>query len=297
MIKITAAMVKELRDRTNAAMMACKKALQEADGDLEKAIGILRKAGEAKAAKWADKTASEGVIVITISPDQKKAFMVEVNSETDFVARDANFIRFAENVAKLGLEESVKDIASLSALPVYSHASLTIEDARKELVSKIGENIQIRRIAFLSSEDGIVGHYRHDSRIGVLVTLNTNKSVLAKNIAMHIAAFRPQAISADRVPAEFLDKEKKNLLAQAKKSGKPINIIEKMVAGRFNKLLKEVSLEGQSFVKDSKISVGDLLKLEKVKVFEFVRFEVGEGIEKEIQDFASEVMAQVQGNR
>ena len=297
MTTITAAMVKELRDRTNAAMMACKKALQEADGDSKKAIDILRKAGEAKAAKWADKTAAEGIIVIAISPDQKKAFMTEVNSETDFVSRDASFIQFAESVAKLGLEESIKDVGSLSALPVHSHASLTIENVRKELVNKIGENIQIRRVAFLSSEDGMVGHYRHGSRIGVLVTLNASKSALAKNIAMHIAAFRPQAISVDQIPVEFLEKEKKNLLAQAKESGKPENIIKKMVAGRLNKLLKEISLEGQSFVKDSEISVGDLLKSEKAKVFEFVRFEVGEGIEKEIQNFASEVMAQMQGNR
>lgn len=297
MTTITAAMVKELRDRTNSAMMACKKALQEADGDLEKAIDILRKAGEAKAAKRADKTAAEGVIVIAISPDQKKAFMAEVNSETDFVARDASFIPFAENVAKRGLEENIKDVASLLALPIDPNASLPIEDARKELVNKIGENIQIRRIAFLSSEDGIVGHYRHGSRIGVLVTLNANRSALAKDIAMHIAAFRPQAISADQVSVKFLEKEKKFLLAQAKESGKSADIIEKIVAGRLKKLLKEVSLEGQSFVKDSKISVGDLLKSEKVKVFEFVRFEVGEGIEKETRDFASEVMEQVQGNR
>lgn len=296
MTTITAAMVKELRDRTNAAIMACKKSLQEADGDLKKAIDILRKAGEAKAAKWADKTAAEGVIVISISPDQKKAFMAEINSETDFVARDISFIRFAESVAKLGLEKSIKDVVSLSALPVYSHASLTIEDARKELVNKIGENIQIRRVAFLSSENGMVGHYCHGNRIGVLVTINANKSALAKNIAMHIAAFQPQAISADQVPTKFLEKEKNNLLAQAKEIGKPMNIIEKIVAGRLNKLLKEVSLEGQSFLKDSEISVGDLLKSEKVKVFEFIRFEVGEGIEKEMQDFASEMMAQAQGN-
>ena len=297
MTTITAIMVKELRDRTNAAMMACKKALQEADGDLEKAIGILHKAGEAKAAKRADKIAAEGIIVIAINPDQKKAFMAEVNSETDFVARDASFVLFAENVAKHGLEENIKDVASLLALPVNSHASLTIEDARKELVNKIGENIQIRRVAFLSSEAGIVGYYRHGSRIGVLVTLNANRSALLKDIAMHIAAFRPQAISANQLPVEFLEKEKKNLLAQAKESGKPTEIIEKMVVGRLNKLLKEVSLEGQSFLKNSEISVSDLLQSEKVKVLEFIRFEVGEGVEKKMQDFASEVMARVQGNR
>lgn len=213
MITITAAMVKELRDHTKAAMMTCKKALQEADGDLKKAIDILRKSGEAKAAKWADKTAAEGIIIIAISSDQKKSFMIEVNSETDFVARDASFIQFAKNVAKLGLEKNIKDVASLSALPVYSHNSLTIENVRKELVNKIGENIQIRRVAFLSSEDGMVGHYCHSSRIGVLVTLNTNKSALAKDIAMHIAAFRPQAISADQIPVEFLEKEKKKFVS------------------------------------------------------------------------------------
>ena len=295
MITITATMVKELRDRTNAAIMACKEALQKANGDLKKAINILHKTGKIKAAKWADKSTSEGIIVIAVSPNQKKAFMTEVNSETDFVARDINFIRFAEDVAKLGLKESIKDVVSLSALSMHSHASLTIEDARKELVNKIGENIQIRRVALLSLEDGVVGYYCHGGRIGVLVTLNTKKSDLAKDIAMHIAAFQPQAIRADQVPIEFLEKERRNLLVQAKESGKPGNIIEKIVVGRLKKLLKEVSLEGQPFLKDSEISVGDLLKSEKVKVFEFVRFEVGEG-KKGMQDFSNKVMMQVQGN-
>ncbi|QTS83700.1 translation elongation factor Ts [Coxiella endosymbiont of Amblyomma nuttalli] len=298
MTTITAAMVKELRDRTNAAMMACKKALQESNGDLEEAIDILRRIGAAKAVKWANKTAAEGMVIIAISSDQKKAFMAEVNSETDFVARDASFVLFTENIAKRGLEKNIEDVASLLALPVDSHTLSTIDDVRIELINKVGENIQIRRVAFLSAKDGIVGHYRHGSRIGVLVTLDSSsKSTLPKSIAMHIAAFQPQAISIDQVPAAFLKKEKKNLLAQAKKSEKPADIIEKMVTGQLNKLLKEVSLEEQPFIMDSKISVGDLLKLEKVKVCEFIRFEVGAGIEKKTRNFASEVMAQVQRNR
>ncbi|AAO90888.1 translation elongation factor Ts [Coxiella burnetii] len=296
MTTITPIMVKELRERTGAAVMACKKALQETNGDMEAAIDLLRKAGDAKAAKRAGKTAAEGVIVIAISKDQKKGFMAEVNSETDFVARDTNFMAFASKVAERGLAEGVSDVAATLALPIEPNSSSTIEDERKALVNRIGENIQIRRVASLSS-DGVVGHYSHGGRIGVLLALDVPNPELAKGLAMHVAAFNPQAVSANQVSTEFVEKEKEIFLARAQETGKPANIIEKMVKGQVEKLLKEVSLEGQSFVKDPEKLVGDLLKAEKAKVLAFLRFEVGEGVEKESQNFADEVMAQVQGNR
>ena len=294
---IPATMVKNLRERTGTAMMTCKKALQEASGDMEAAIDILRKMGEVRAAKRAGKTAAQGVIVIAVSKNKKKAFMAEINSETDFVARDNHFITFANNIAKQGLiAKGASDIATVSVLSIEPGTTLTIEDARKELVNKLGENIRVRRVASLSTDSGLVGHYCHGSRIGVLVKLDVDKPMLAKDLAMHIAASNPKAVSAEQVPIEFLEKEKEIFLAQAKETEKPSNIIEKIVEGRLKKLLKEVSLEGQSFVKDPETLVGHLLKLEKAKVLAFVRFEVGEGIEKESQNFFYEVMTEVQGN-
>ncbi|MBW5802484.1 elongation factor Ts [Coxiella endosymbiont of Ornithodoros amblus] len=296
MTTITPIMVKELRERTGAAVMACKKALQETNGDMEAAIDLLRKAGDAKSAKRAGKRAAEGVIAIAISKDQKKGFMAEVNSETDFVARDTNFIAFASKVAERGLAEGVSDVAAMLALPIEPNSSSIIEDERKAFVNRVGENIQIRRVASLSS-DGVVGHYIHGGRIGVLLVLDVPNLELAKGLAMHVAAFNPQAVSANQVSTEFVEKEKEIFLVRAQETGKPANIIEKMVKGQVEKLLKEISLEGQSYVKDPEKLVGDLLKAEKAKVLAFLRFEVGEGVEKESQNFADEVMAQVQGNR
>ena len=296
MTTITPIMVKELRERTGAAVMACKKALQETNGDMEAAIDLLRKAGYAKAVKRAGKTAAEGVIVIAISKDQKKGFMAEVNSETDFVARDTNFMAFASKVAERGLVEGVSDVAATLALPIEPNSSSIIEEERKALVNRIGENIQIRRVGSLSS-DGVMGHYNHGGRIGVLLALDVLNPELAKGLAMHVAAFNPQAVSANQVSTEFVEKEKEIFLARAQETGKPENIIEKMVKGQVEKLLKEVSLEGQFYVKDPEKLLGDLLKAEKAKVLAFLRFEVGEGVEKESQNFADEVMAQVQGNR
>lgn len=292
---IAATLIKELRERTGAAMMACKKALEETNGDLEAAIGVLRKAGEAKAVKRAGKTAAEGKIVIVTGVDHKKAFMVEVNSETDFVARDSHFTEFVQNIAERGLTENVQDVDSLVSLMIAQNSEETIEQARKSLINKLGENIQIRRVALLES-GGVVGHYCHGGRIGVIVALDNANPELAKDLAMHIAASKPQAVNPDDVPAAHIEKEREIFVEQAKASGKPQHIIEKMVAGRINKFLKEITLVGQPFVKDPNRSIADLLKSYDAVVTAFVRFEVGEGIEKKAQNFADEVMAQVQGD-
>lgn len=286
---ITAAMVKELREKTGAAMMACKKALEETKGNLEAAIEVLRIAGEAKAAKRADKTAAEGKIEVAVAADNRSAFIAEINSETDFVARDENFRGFTEQVARHGLATKVKEVSALLAEKI---AGVTVETLRQQLVSKIGENVQIRRVALL--EAPYVGHYRHGERIGVLVALDKINAELAKDIAMHIAATNPQALNPEDVSPELVAKEKEIFSAQAAESGKPAEIINKMVDGRVNKFLKEISLTSQPFVKDPNKSVADLLKEAGAKVQAFVRFEVGEGIEREAQNFADEVMAQVQ---
>lgn len=293
MTAITAELVKKLRERTGAAMMACKKALEEAKGNEELAVDILRKSGEIKAAKRAGKIAAEGTIAVATSADKKTAFMAEINCETDFVARDASFLAFAEMVAKKGLEARATTVDAVLAL---STGTSTIEQARLELVSTIGENVQIRRVTLLSSE-GMVGHYTHSNRIGVLVAIDKDHAEVGKDIAMHVAAFNPQSLSSDDVPKEIVDREREIYLSQAKESGKPMEILEKMVAGRLNKFLKESSLLGQPFLKNGEITVEDCLKSHQVKVKQFVRFEVGEGIEKETKNFADEVMSQVQGNR
>lgn len=296
MTKITAAMVKELREITGAGVMVCKKALKTTDGDMKVALKELRKAGEAIAAKLSDKKTAEGVVVIAISDDGKKGFMAEINCQTDFVARDKGFAAFAQNVAKRGLAEEITNATAIFDLAIQPGSSITLEQARKELVTKVGENIQVRRVVLLST-DGIVGHYSHRSRIGVLVALDSNDLVLAKDIAMHIAAFNPRAVRSDDLPVDLVEKEKEILIAQAKKSGKSQDIINKIVDGRLNKFLKEISLEGQAFLKDPEVLVGDLLELGKAVVSAFVRFEVGEGIKKDLQNFSDEVIGQVQGNR
>lgn len=283
---ITVAMVKELRDITGAGVMACKKALKTTNGNMKAAIQELRKSGEATVTKLAEKKTVEGVIVIAVSDDSKKGFMVEINCQTDFVARNKKFIEFAQNVAERGLAEKTTDVAD--TLTLYQPSlSITLEKVRRELIAELGENIQVRRVTLLSVDSGIIGHYSHGSRIGVLVALDSNKDklTLAKDIAMHIAAFNPQAIRANDIPIEAVEKEKEILIAQAKESGKPKDIINKMVDGRLNKFLKEMSLEGQSFVKDPEILVGNLLKSEKVTITAFVRFKVGESIEQDSEKF------------
>lgn len=291
---ISAAQVKELRERTGAGMMECKKALEVVGGDLDRAIEELRKSGAAKAGKKAGRIAAEGAIII--EQNDKRAIMMEINSETDFVARDANFTEFANVVAKTALRECISDVEKLSAMP-YDTAGKTIEEARQELVAKVGENVQLRR-AILSNEitTGAIGTYTHGNRIGVLVELDVPNTELARDIAMHIAASRPIVISPDDVSPELVAKEKEIYMAQAASSGKPQDIVEKMVLGRLQKYLDEVSLIGQPFVKDPSVTVGNLLNKSRAKVIAFHRFEVGEGIEKKVEDFKESVMSQVQGS-
>ena len=285
-MQITAAMVKELRERTGAGMMDCKKALQEAGGDIESAIVEMRKSGVAKAAKKAGRVAAEGIVLVR--QGDCKALVIEINSETDFVAKDENFLSFANSVADLALNESPANVEDLNALTLNGG---TVEEARLQLVSKIGENIGIRRFEKITSND-LLGVYSHGVRIGVIVDLNGGEESLAKDIAMHVAASRPVCVSEDQVPDETLEKEKEIFSAQAKESGKPDDIVEKMVTGRMNKFLKEITLLGQPFVKDPDQSVEKLLKSSNASVNTFIRYEVGEGIDKKEDNFADEVMAQ-----
>lgn len=291
---ITASLVKELRERTGAGMMECKKALTETGGDIEAAIDLMRKSGAAKAEKKAGRTAAEGLIVIRHSADNKTAVMVEVNCETDFVAKDDNFSTFADAVAERVLASDAADVEALMAMPLHDGEDTTIEEARQALVSKIGENMNVRRFARVNG-DGAVSSYRHGVKIGVLVDLVSGNDDLGKDVAMHVAATNPMCVSEEQVPQEAMDKEKEIFVAQAKESGKPDEIIEKMVTGRMKKYLAEITLVGQQFVKDPDQTVGKLLGGAGASVASFVRFEVGEGIEKKQEDFAAEVMAQVKG--
>jgi elongation factor Ts len=290
---ITAGLVKELRERTGAGMMECKKALVETNGDIDAAIELMRKSGAAKADKKAGRTAAEGLIVFKVSDDGKTAVMVEVNCETDFVAKGDDFIDFSSAVAQLALDKAPSDIDALLALPMPSGE--TVAEATKNLIAKIGENMTVRRFVRRTT-DGVLGNYLHGTRIGVLVDLQGGKEELAKDIAMHIAASKPACVSEADVPAEMIEKEKEIFAAQAAESGKPAEIIEKMVQGRIKKFLKEVTLLGQPFVKDPDQTVEQLLKSAGATVVGFDRLEVGEGIEKKVENFAEEVMAQAQGN-
>ncbi len=288
---ITASLVKELRERTGAGMMECKKALVETDGDIEAAAELMRKTGAAKADKKAGRVAADGAIKIKVSDDGKKAAMIEINSETDFVAKDENFQKFADAVLEAVFENEPADMDELLAAKLPSGE--TVEEARKALIAKIGENIQIRRFDILKTDDSLV-HYQHGARIGVVVDSNAAAD-MARDIAMHIAAVKPEFVSADEVPADVVEKEKGILIAQAESSGKPAEIIEKMIQGRLKKFLAEITLLGQPFVKDPDQTVEKLLKSADAKVNRFLRYEVGEGIEKKQEDFAAEVMAQVKG--
>jgi len=289
---ITAALVKELRERTGAGMMECKKMLVETDGDIEAAIEKMRKSGAAKADKKAGRVAAEGTIALAKSDDDKCAVLVEVNCETDFVAKGDDFKAFAADVANAALNSAVADMEALAAVELPGGAS--VEDTRRELVAKIGENITVRRFDRVET-DGVVGAYLHGSRIGVLVELKGGDATLAKDIAMHVAASKPECVSEAQVPAEVIEKEKEIFSAQAAESGKPAEIIEKMVNGRIAKFLKEITLVGQPFVKDPDQTVGKLLDSKGAEVVRFARLEVGEGIEKKEEDFVAEVMAQAKG--
>ncbi|MES2217973.1 MAG: translation elongation factor Ts [Pseudomonadota bacterium] len=292
MTTITAAQVKELRELTNVPMMECKRALQQTNGNMELAIEELRKSGQAKAGKKAGRVAAEGVVLIRTSSDGKRAILLEINSETDFVARDENFRAFVEAVAQTALAANVSDIEKLNQLKL-ENTDTTVEEARHALVAKVGENINIRRISITSTTATGIGTYLHGNRIGVYVELDTANQDLAKDIAMHIAASKPIVVSPEDVPADVVAKEKEIYLAQAAGSGKPQEIIEKMVNGRLKKFLDEVSLLGQAYVKEPDVTVASLLSKNRTKVLSFVRYEVGEGIEKEKEDFVEAVMSQV----
>lgn len=291
---VTAAQVKELRERTGVGMMECKKALEAANGDMDVAIEELRKSGSAKADKKAGRVAAEGIIIVKLSSDGKTAAMVEINCETDFVGRDENFLAFADAVALTALAAKAKDIETLLGLNLAG-ATSTVEEARKVLVAKVGENINVRRVAIIDVANGSLGTYTHGNRIGVLVEMDSDNQDLAKDIAMHIAASKPLVISQTDVPQDIVEKEKEIFMAQAASSGKPQEIIEKMVGGKLKKFLDEVSLMGQPFVKDPETTVSNLLNKNRAKVISFARFEVGEGIEKETEDFVEAVMSQVHG--
>jgi len=292
---ITAAQVKELRERTGSGMMECKKMLVETGGDIDAAIEQMRKSGMAKADKKAGRVAAEGIIVFRASEDGKSGAIVEINSETDFVAKADGFINFADQVADTVVATKAADIDALLAGPMNG-AEGTVNETRMALIATIGENINVRRFANYNSDAGIVGGYLHGVRIGVIVELEGGNADLARDVAMHIAASKPLAISADDVSADVLQKEKEIFSAQAAESGKPAEIIEKMVEGRIRKYLAEITLEGQAFVKDPDTTVGKLLEKNGAKVVRFDRLEVGEGIEKVEEDFAAEVMAQVKGS-
>ena len=287
MANITAGMVKELRERTGLGMMDCKKALVEADGDMEKAIDDLRKASGLKAAKKAGRVAADGTVLTKISEDGNFGVILEVNSETDFVARDENFLNFANKVLEKAFDTREIDVTALM--------TGDLENAREALVQKIGENISVRRVAQIGFEnvnDGIVETYIHsNNRIAVLVAIKGGDASLAKDIAMHVAAVNPIVVRAEDVPPELLAKESEIYSAQARESGKPEEIIEKMIQGRLRKYVAEVSLLDQPFVKDGEVTVGALLKKAGADVLSFIRYEVGEGIEKEEVDFAAEVAA------
>ncbi len=292
-MSISASTVKELRERTGAGMMECKGALVEANGDIEAALEILRTRGQAKADKKAGRIAAEGRIELALDAAGCRGVVMEVNCETDFVARDASFLAFAAEAAALALARAPADLEALMQLPRAAGGSL--EDLRKELVAKIGENINIRRFEVLTAV-GQFGSYLHGTRIGVLVDVEGGDEDLRRDLAMHVAASRPQCVSPDEVPAELMERERRILTEQAGAEGKPAEIIAKMVDGRLRKFINEVTLLGQPFVKDPDTSVGKLVQSHKATVKRFVRLEVGEGIEKKAANFAEEVRAQLEAH-
>ncbi|WP_095498858.1 translation elongation factor Ts [Paraferrimonas haliotis] len=287
---ITAALVKELRERTGAGMMDCKKALVETNGDIELAIENMRKSGQAKAAKKAGRIAAEGVILAKVSDGV--AALVEVNCETDFVARDESFLAFANKVAEAALAGKITEVEALNAALIDG---LSVEETRANLVAKIGENMSVRRSVIVEGEN--LGTYIHGGRIGVVANLTGGDAELAKDIAMHVAASQPQFVKPEDVPADVVEKEKAIQIDIAMQSGKPAEIAEKMVVGRMAKFTGEISLTGQPFVKDPSMKVGKLLSQANADVVNFVRLEVGEGIEKKEEDFAAEVAAQIEASK
>jgi len=291
---ITASLVKELRERTGAGMMDCKKALVETDGDAEAAAELLRKKGQASAAKKAGRVAAEGCVKIATDASGKTVAILEVNCETDFVAKDENFLAFAESAAQLALAQQPDSVESLMSASLPNGG--TLEEARNALIAKIGENIGVRRMEIMHAS-GQISQYIHGSRIGAVVDVVGGDDELGKDVAMHVAAAAPICVSEEGVPAEQLEKEKNFLTEQALQEGKPPEIVEKMIVGRMRKYLAEITLVGQAFVKDPDMTVGKLLKDSGATVASFVRIEVGEGIEKKEEDFAAEVEAQVRASQ
>jgi len=287
-MSVSASMVKELRERTGAGMMECKKALVETGGNIEQAIEALRKSGQAKADKKSSRIAADGRIAVAV--DGNKAAIAEINSETDFVAKDENFVGFINAVVGAALTSSVDDVDALSAITLPD--GRTVEAARTDLVTKVGENISVRRFARVEATDHL-GNYTHGARIGTLVSMSGGSAELARDVAMHIAATNPVCVDEDGVPADALERERRIFVEQAAASGKPPEIVEKMVTGRVAKFLKEITLLGQPYVKDPDVSVGQLLKSADATVNSFVRYEVGEGIEKKQENFAEEVLNQI----
>ncbi|MCF7987743.1 MAG: translation elongation factor Ts [Methylovulum sp.] len=291
---ISAGMVKELRERTGSGMMECKKALVESNGDMELAIENMRKAGLAKADKKSGRIAAEGIIGVQVSENGKSVVIVDINCETDFVAKADDFVSFVKNVSVALLNANINTEEELLAMPLED--GVTVDEIRRGLISKLGENITIRRFEKFNTAEGGTACYLHGNKIGVIVELAAADADLGKDVAMHIAASKPICVSEDQVSAETIEKEKEIFAAQAAESGKPAEIIEKMVLGRVSKFLAEVTLLGQPFIKDDKITVGKLAASKGNSVIRFSRFEVGEGIEKKEENFAEEVMAQVRGS-
>ena len=292
MAEITAGMVKELREKTDAPMMECKKALSEANGDLEKAEEILRVKLGSKASKAAGRLAAEGVVATHIAGDLKLGTIVEVNCETDFVAKNEDFLAFAKNLAELVAKHSPADVAALSALSLNA---ATVETIRTALVGKIGENVSIRRFARIEAKGKLSQYIHGGAKIGVMVDIVGGDEALAKDLSMHIAASKPVALAKEEVSPELIQKERDVAMAKAAESGKPPEIVAKMVEGSVAKYLKEVTLLGQPFVKDDKQTIEQLLKSKGASVPRFVLYVVGEGIEKKQTDFAAEVAAAVKG--
>lgn len=291
-MSVTAVMVKELRQRTGSGMMECKRALKEADGDMELAIDNMRKSGLAKADKKSGRIAAEGRIAVAQNDDTTNAVIIDVNCETDFVAKGDDFKAFAQGIADAILASDVTTVEA--ALELALAGGKSIDETRRGMIAKLGENITLRRFERVSAAGG-TGFYLHGEKIGVVVSLEKADAALAKDVAMHIAASKPTCVSESEVPAEIIEREKAIFVAQAEESGKPAEIIEKMIGGRIRKFLAEITLEGQAFVKDDKVTVGKLVSGKDNKVTGFINLAVGEGIEKEEGDFAAEVMAQIRG--
>ena len=294
-VAISASMVKELRERTGAPMMDCKKALEASAGDIEVAIENMRKSGLAKADKKSGRIAAEGIIGVKVSDDGKAVAIVDVNCETDFVAKADDFVSFVNSVTNALLNaDRIETEEQLLAMPL--EGGVTVDEMRRGLISTLGENITVRRFERFKTAEGGTACYLHGSKIGVIVELAVSDQELGKDIAMHIAASKPQFVSEEQVPSDIIEKEKDIFRALSLESGKPADIIEKMITGQVRKFLAEVTLLGQPFIKDDKVTVGGLVSKKGNKAIRFIRFEVGEGIEKKEENFAEEVMAQVKGS-